>query len=344
VDQAGIAGQQAAPLVGQANLRRPNLEQLVQMRGGHERIRQQRATRERQRCHDPAVDLGQDEPACGNALSVELGQLLERCCVADAAPLLFVECRAPARVLAERAALRDRQPRRVSDASLSVVVRESSTWEPLDEVPPEAHVTLRSDRPVEAQLADLLALLDRRIGQPTTRPSDATQACVAGSSIAVYAKIKQARIELFGKELCDSATYPACAAAMSSAAGAARNPATTHHYPPRPRPHAATATNIAPALHARAELSASGPGSEETTRERRIFALAKAPCAGPFISAVPRKLRGGLHAGCAARTPTEHRGSRSCRSPSWRASRITPAVCNGSVDEIPNEIPTLAGD
>jgi aminoglycoside phosphotransferase family enzyme/predicted kinase len=50
----------------------------------------------------------------------------------DAAPLLFVECRAPARVLAERAAERDRQPGGVSDASLAVVVRESSTWDPLD--------------------------------------------------------------------------------------------------------------------------------------------------------------------------------------------------------------------
>ena len=75
-------------------------------------------------------------------------------------------------MLAERAALRDRQPRRVSDASLSVVVRERSAWEPLDELRPEAHVTLRSDRPVEAQLADLLALLDRRIGQLTTRDQE----------------------------------------------------------------------------------------------------------------------------------------------------------------------------
>ena len=80
----------------------------------------------------------------------------------DAAPLLFVECRAPARVLAERAARRDRQPARVSDASLSIVVRESRAWEPLDELAPEAHVTLRSDRPVEAQLADLVARTDRR--------------------------------------------------------------------------------------------------------------------------------------------------------------------------------------
>ncbi|MGZ4197907.1 MAG: bifunctional aminoglycoside phosphotransferase/ATP-binding protein [Solirubrobacteraceae bacterium] len=90
----------------------------------------------------------------------------------DAAPLLFVECRAPARVLAERAARRDLQPTRVSDASLSVVMRESSVWEPLDELAPEAHVTLRSDRPVGAQLEDLRALLDRRIGRLTARRSE----------------------------------------------------------------------------------------------------------------------------------------------------------------------------
>ena len=91
---------------------------------------------------------------------------------ADAAPLLFVECCAPARVLVERAAQRNRQPSRVSDASLSIVTRERVAWEPLDEVPPEAHVTLRSDRPVETQLADLLAWLDRRLRQPTTRKSE----------------------------------------------------------------------------------------------------------------------------------------------------------------------------
>jgi aminoglycoside phosphotransferase family enzyme/predicted kinase len=83
----------------------------------------------------------------------------------DAAPLLFVECRAPVRVLAERAAERDRQPGGVTDASLAVVLRESSVWDPLDELAPEAHVTVRSDRLVEAQLADLLAVLDRRLGQ-----------------------------------------------------------------------------------------------------------------------------------------------------------------------------------
>ena len=108
--------------------------------------------------------------ACGGALvDATFRHLADRDAFADAfadaAPLLFVECRAPARVLAERAALRDRQPRRLSDASLPVVMRESSTWEPLDELPPEAHLTLRSDRRVEAQLEDLRALLDRRIGR-----------------------------------------------------------------------------------------------------------------------------------------------------------------------------------
>jgi hypothetical protein len=72
-------------------------------------------------------------------------------------------------VLAQRAVERDRQPGRISDASLSVVMRERAAWEPLDELAPEAHLTLRSDRPVEAQLADVLALLDRRIGSLTTR-------------------------------------------------------------------------------------------------------------------------------------------------------------------------------
>jgi len=45
-----------------------------------------------------------------------------------------------------------------------VVLRESSAWDPLDDLSPEAHVTLRSGRPAEAQLEDLRAMLDRRMG------------------------------------------------------------------------------------------------------------------------------------------------------------------------------------
>jgi uncharacterized protein len=122
-----------------------------------------RAARETAACGGALVDATFRHRADRDAFAKTFG---------SAAPLLFVECQAPVRVLAERAALRDRQPRHVSDASLSVVLRERSTWEPLDELRPDAHVTLRSDRPVEAQLTDLLALLDRRIGQLTTRDQE----------------------------------------------------------------------------------------------------------------------------------------------------------------------------
>jgi predicted kinase len=89
---------------------------------------------------------------------------------ADAAPLLFVECRAPLRVLLHRAAARERDAGRVSDATADVVRRESERWEALDEVDAEAHVVLRTDRPVEDTLADLAALLDRRAPPARVRP------------------------------------------------------------------------------------------------------------------------------------------------------------------------------
>ena len=91
--------------------------------------------------------------------------------LAGSASLLFIECWAPSAVLAERAALREGQPERVSDATLAVVERESAAWEPLEEVPAQAHVSLRSDRPVEAMLTDLIALLDSRIGLTLVKPA-----------------------------------------------------------------------------------------------------------------------------------------------------------------------------
>jgi len=78
--------------------------------------------------------------------------------------VLFIECQAPAPVLARRAARREHARNRVSDAGLAVVHREQSAWEPLDEVPATAHLIVRTDRPVEQITADLLALIDRRLG------------------------------------------------------------------------------------------------------------------------------------------------------------------------------------
>jgi aminoglycoside phosphotransferase family enzyme/predicted kinase len=79
------------------------------------------------------------------------------------APLLFIECQAPGRVLVERAARRDRQRERTSDADVAVVARERGKWEPLDEVPAGGHLVVRTDRPLEEIVGDVLALFDRRL-------------------------------------------------------------------------------------------------------------------------------------------------------------------------------------
>jgi uncharacterized protein len=77
---------------------------------------------------------------------------------------LYVECRAPAAVIAERAALRESDPLRVSDATAGIAERQLAEFEPLDEVPPDQHLLLRSDRPLEALLDELEAALDARLG------------------------------------------------------------------------------------------------------------------------------------------------------------------------------------
>jgi hypothetical protein len=43
------------------------------------------------------------------------------------------------------------------------VLHERETWEPLDELPASAHLALRTDRPLEEIVDDVLALLDRRL-------------------------------------------------------------------------------------------------------------------------------------------------------------------------------------
>ena len=85
------------------------------------------------------------------------------------ASALFIECRAPRAVLARRARLRARDPGHVSDADVSVVLAEGRSWEPLEEVPPQAHLTLRTDRPVERIVDDLVALLDGHLSALASR-------------------------------------------------------------------------------------------------------------------------------------------------------------------------------
>jgi uncharacterized protein len=81
----------------------------------------------------------------------------------EAAPLRFVECLAPAEVLAGRARARQDDPSRVSDADLGIVVRERDSWESLDEVDALDHIALRTDRPIDGIVGDLAALIDRRL-------------------------------------------------------------------------------------------------------------------------------------------------------------------------------------
>lgn len=76
---------------------------------------------------------------------------------------LFIECQAPRAVLAERAGHRAHDPQRVSDADAAITLREQGAWEPLDEVPGSSHIALRTDRPLDDIVGDVLALLDRRL-------------------------------------------------------------------------------------------------------------------------------------------------------------------------------------
>lgn len=89
----------------------------------------------------------------------------------EPAPALFIECRAPRAVLAQRASLRAQDPGRVSDADVSVVLGEERSWEPLEEVPAQAHLILRTDRPVQRIVEDLMELLDGHLKELASTPA-----------------------------------------------------------------------------------------------------------------------------------------------------------------------------
>lgn len=79
--------------------------------------------------------------------------------LAGAAPVLYAECRACLPVLLARAAGRDRQPGQASDATVAIVAREHSQWQPLDEVPAGHHVAIGTDQPHIVSLAELTSLI-----------------------------------------------------------------------------------------------------------------------------------------------------------------------------------------
>jgi aminoglycoside phosphotransferase family enzyme/predicted kinase len=85
-----------------------------------------------------------------------------RAALGAAATPVFVECRAPARVLTARATRRAGDPDRVSDADLDIVRRQLEEAEPFDDVSAGDHVFVRTDRPVAAIVAAISDAVDAR--------------------------------------------------------------------------------------------------------------------------------------------------------------------------------------
>lgn len=81
------------------------------------------------------------------------------------ATAVYVECRAPARVVIERAARRLAEGTSVSDAGPELAVRQLREFEPLDEIPADRHLALRTDAPVDELIDDVEAGLDARIAR-----------------------------------------------------------------------------------------------------------------------------------------------------------------------------------
>jgi hypothetical protein len=82
--------------------------------------------------------------------------------------VVFVQCEAPPEV--PRSA-REHSERHGSGATIAVALREREHWEPLDEVPADAHLIIRSDRRVELIAADLMRMLDERLAR-SSNPLD----------------------------------------------------------------------------------------------------------------------------------------------------------------------------
>ena len=73
-----------------------------------------------------------------------------------------MECRAPASVLLARAAAREHDRQRVSDADRQIVAAQIGAFEPLDEVAARDHLLLRSDRDVGELVSELGETAARR--------------------------------------------------------------------------------------------------------------------------------------------------------------------------------------
>jgi uncharacterized protein len=76
---------------------------------------------------------------------------------------VWIECRAPAETLTLRAAAREREPGRVSDADATIAERHVREWEPLSDVPARQRVAVETDRPPQAVVAAAAEALEARL-------------------------------------------------------------------------------------------------------------------------------------------------------------------------------------
>jgi aminoglycoside phosphotransferase family enzyme/predicted kinase len=76
---------------------------------------------------------------------------------------VWIECRAPAAVVARRAAARSAQPDRVSDAGAAIATHQLAEWEPLTEIPATGRVAVATDRCPEASVIAARDALDERL-------------------------------------------------------------------------------------------------------------------------------------------------------------------------------------
>lgn len=75
---------------------------------------------------------------------------------------VFVECRAPAATVADRARARESDPQRASDADPELSVHTLAEFEPLDEALPPNHIPIRTDQAPSRAIDALEAALDQR--------------------------------------------------------------------------------------------------------------------------------------------------------------------------------------
>jgi aminoglycoside phosphotransferase family enzyme/predicted kinase len=85
------------------------------------------------------------------------------------AEVLVVECRVPADVLLARAASRERDTHRVSDADATIVAAQLGAFEPLDEIAAGDHVLLRTDRPADQVVSEITEAAARRASASRAR-------------------------------------------------------------------------------------------------------------------------------------------------------------------------------